>query len=297
MARLQRRGQINIANNYLIIREDPGCVDSEYQRLFKRDVFRRVVQQLTRLGWCCVVPEGYIIQYGRLFAADFRYCVWGALKADLRVCGRVIELRFFQSVNCPDRPDNEGRYQPDIVRHMPYLVRLKMIRTRRILTQYLLNVFDGYEQGKMEEGVDPWNGMSAAEWVQQEVRLSWHYDPEIGRRRGEVDPWNCKSAEGGVVRHGAKVWYRDNRGRWNVGIAHYHINNMWWVISGRYGLRNLGSFELFVQQPPDLRSKRHPQGRPKLLAAMTRAVAVFDFERAARVRDAALARGYGLESS
>lgn len=149
MAQIKRSGEIRLGDARMCILENPGHVDDAYERGFKREVFRRIIQTLNRLGWLVVIPQDKIERYSASFARQFRYCTKGDLKADLKLCGRCIELEFFQNVNAPDRPDNEGRYQYDKEKHMPYLLRMEMLRTRNRIVTYLSNVFDGYERSAL----------------------------------------------------------------------------------------------------------------------------------------------------
>ena len=102
-----------------------------WERKFKREVFKRIIQTLSRIGWT-VGEQTHIFTDN-----NSRHCVKGDLQADLKICGRSIELELFQAVNTPDRADHSGRYQSDKEKHMPYLARLEMQRTRIRIRDYL----------------------------------------------------------------------------------------------------------------------------------------------------------------
>lgn len=251
----------------------------QWEREFKRDVFARIVQKLNRLGWS-VGEQTYIFT-----GNNSRYCTKGDLQADLKLCGRYIEFQMFQSVNAPDRPDHGGRYQYDKAAHMPYMLRLEMERTRRAIRDYLLNVFTGYvfTPEKPSKGPD---GLTALEWVKEDARTSWHYKADIDRRGGEESSYNNRSADGAIVRHGEKVWFADSKGRIVTGVAHYNINNMWWVITGRYEARNVSSGEIYANCPDNLRLKRNARIRRRRLEdELAGAVKGMKFERATQLRD------------
>lgn len=243
---------------------------------FKRDVFSRIIQTMKRGGWT-VGPGIHIFT-----SNNARYCRKGDLQADLNLCGRHIELSFFQSINTPDRSDNGGRYQHDQERHMPYLVRLEMERTRRRICNYLCNVFTGYvlNQQKVTRG----NGARARELIEQSYRESCHFKGDLAKYT--ISSSNSGSADNGHVEHGARVWFADYKGRIVSGIAHYNINNMWWVAMGRYGLTNEASFNLYVKAPENLRVKRNGRiRRDRLEKELNAAIASMNFERAAVLRD------------
>lgn len=256
-----------------------------WENQFKRDVFARIVQQLNRLGWKCVIPKDYISQYSLSFARNRRDCAKGSLKGWIEVSGRSITLEMWQSVNTPNRPDHGGKYEMFKELVMPYLLRLEMERTRRKIRDYLCNVFSGYSFKKSAPSLGV-NGVDAMEWVKRRVTDCWHYKPEIGRSDGENYPYNCGSADSGTVKHGHRVWFYDRKGRVNTGVAHYNINNMWWVICGRYSVENKASFYLYTSQPENLRVKKNYELRFKRLKQeLDAAVKIMNFERAIILRD------------
>jgi hypothetical protein len=292
MVQINRIGKLFFGDAFLSVWEDGlgGSFQERdaWEKAFKRQVFTRIIQTLGRIGWRCVVPEDKIKQYGRRFAEGQRYCVKGDLKADLSISGRCIQFDMFQNVNAPDRPDHEGRYQYDKEKHMPYVMRLEMERTRRRIRTYLCNVFSGYEfKADRIDGRANICGpghLTAMEWLAGCYATSCHFKGDLTTYN--ISDYNRKSADGVMLDHGQRVWFADRKGRICTGIAYYNINNMWWVISGRYGHTNLAAFELFTILPDDFRRKRNDKLREKRLKGlMEKAVAIMDFERAALLRD------------
>lgn len=269
--------------------------EKAWERMFKRDVFARIVQTMNRLGWTCTMPAidpHSVKHYGgniaRWSAERKRFCTKGDLKADLDISGRCIELKMFQNVNAPDRPDHDGRYQNDLEGHMPYLLRLEMERTRRRIRDYLCNVFAGYAfNDKTGDGRSAKHGfmhLNALEWIAECYRTSWHFKGDTTAYK--IDAYNSKSADGKTVQHGQPVWFFDSRGRIQAGTAYYNINNMWWVALGRYDVTNRASFELYTACPDNPRVKRNADRRRKRLEAeLASAVKAMKFERAAQLRD------------
>lgn len=291
MAQIKRNGEIRLGDARLCICENPERVDDAYERGFKRDVFSRVVQTLNRLGWLVVVPQEDIDRYGVNFARRFRYCTKGELKADLKLHGRSIELEFFQNVNAPDRPDHEGRYQSDKEKHMPYLMRMEMLRTRNRIVTYLTNVFDGYRLKEKDPG---WSDIGPGKLTNMDVikadyRSSWHYNGNweeyLKKNPYMASGRNSSSAEGQQLEPGMRVWWFDWKGRIMTGTAWYNINNMWYVTWGRYGISNIASFELYLCFPENPRLKRNDrQRRCKLESLMGDAITKMDFLRAHQLK-------------
>ena len=314
MATIQRTGVVSFGDANLSVWEDGiaaarrsgGHAAAEaWAREFKRDVFARIVQQLRRIGWAVTMPEidpHAVKHYGgrvaRESAERMRFCTKGDLKADLEISGRTISLKFFQSVNCPSRPDHEGRYEWDKESVMHYLLRLEMERTRSRIRDYLCGVMDGYtfEDKKHSIYRKPLE-RTAMECIQAHYDESIHFKG-VGwdKRKAESDmAYNLKSADGVMLDHGQRVWFFDRKGRINTGVAYYNINNMWWVVTGRYDYTNEACFELYTSLPENFRAKRNTRRRRKRLEGeLSKAIKAMDFERAATIRDLIFPRGERL---
>lgn len=292
--RIEREGKIVFGDASLSVWEE-GISESrarggyegekQWERTFKRDVFARIVQTLNRLGWNCIIPPEKIEQYGQRFAEGRRYCVKGELKADLEISGRCIKFDMFQAVNCPTRPDHEGRYESNKEACMPYLLRLEMERTRRRIRDYLCNVFTGYtfEDKRRTIYYRPLE-RTAMEQVLEHYAESWHFKGDLTKYK--ISDSNRNSAEGGLLEHGQRVYFFDRQGRLCTGTALYNINNMWWVVTGKYDYTNVASFELYTRCPENPRIKRNARlRRTRLEAELRKSIAAMKFERAAVLRD------------
>lgn len=259
-----------------------------WEREFKRQVFKRVIQTLNRLGWTMEIPAEDIKAYGEKFARKNRYCHKGDLQADLSIIGRCIEFKMFQAVNCPTRPDHEGRYEHNKEAAMPYLLRLEMEHTRRRIRDYLCSVFEGYvfNDQKDRAGVGPGSGqITALEAVKISQRESGHYVAELGRARFSND--GGTSGDGLPLENGMRVYAMDYRGRIVTGTAFYCLNGNWMIVTGRYSaLYNVWHKQVWVNSPGDLRRKRNESTRRKRLEAeLNKAIGAMDFRRAEVLRD------------
>jgi len=292
MTQINRTGRVVFGDVSLSVWEEGlgGSLQERaaWEKSFKRQVFKRIIQTLNRIGWKCVIPQDDIDQYGQRFAEGRRYCVKGNLKADLSIAGRHIELKMFQNTNAPDRPDHEGRYQFDKERHMPYVMRLEMERSRRKIKAYLCNVFSGYEfKSDKNDGRSNKCGpshMTAMEWLDGCYKTSCHFKGDLTTY--QISNYNRKSANDTLLKHGQRVWFADRKGRICTGIAYYNINNMWWVITGKYDHTNMGSHKLFTVQPENIRQKRNERQREaKLKNLLAESVEAMKFERSVQLRD------------
>jgi hypothetical protein len=299
---IERTGRISYGDATLNVTEEgisaaraaggPKGAD-DWEREFKNQVFKRIVQTMTRLGWTCTMPETSahdLKHYGGKVCAwsarRKRFCQKGDLKADLYTCGRSITLKMFQSINTPDRADHEGRYQSDLEKHMPYTVRLEMERTRRRISRYLCNVFTGYEVSPpSRQPVGP-SGITAMEWVRANTLTSGHYVEELGHARIH-SKYNDTARDGGTIKHGATVWYKDWRTkRIFKGQAFYSLNSSWYIVSGKYGHDTVQTSDIYTIQPENLRGRLgHDYREKRLNNEMNAAIKEMRFERAAQLRD------------
>lgn len=275
---IQREGRVTFGEARLDVWEEdiPRDWDARviWERKFKREVFKRIIQTLNRIGW--TVGEQTHIFIGN----NSRHCVKGDLQADLKICGRSIELEFFQSVNTPDRSDHDGRYQRDKEKHMSYLMRLEMERTRRRIRDYLCNVFAGYTFSASDRKCGL-GGLTNIEWINTDYASNRRFGPPTI----PAADYNSGSGDKKTIEHGAKVWTTDRKGRWYQGTAFVNINNMWWVAYGKYGYTNKACFDLFVDRPANLRAKRNERARRQRLEDMiARAVAGMNYQRAETLR-------------
>ena len=298
MGQINRTGRVSFGDASLCVWEEGlgGSLQERdaWEKAFKRQVFKRIIQALNRLGWKCGIPEDKIKLYGQRFAEGRRYCVKGDLKADLEINGRCIQLEMFQNVTAPDRPDHEGRYQSAKEKHMPYVMRLEMERTRRKIRDYLCNVFSGYafELNKQDsihptkEPLKRFNSMWGVDRFKRD-ESGW---PAVS----EFDYGHNKDREGVPLRNGMFRYWRDRRGYLKRGIIYTNMNSMWQLIygPGRKDTTWVSSYELFTLQPDEcLRRSIDPKRREsKLKSLLKEAVEAMNFERAATIRDLLLPR-------
>lgn len=303
MAQRQREGRVVFHDASLHVWEEGlGLCNghherNEWERSFKREVFKRIIQQLNRMGWNAG-PWDKAEQY-ECIGDNHRTCRKGDLHGELALCGRHIEFNMWQSVNTPNRPDYGGRYEPNKEAVMPYVLRIRMEWTRRRLRDYLCNVFSGYtfdaKKSDARQNKRGPNGLTAEEWVQACYDDSYHNKGMTLTHCREVSPCNSRAAHGSTIQHGQRVWFADWKGRICTGIAYYNLNNMWLVVTGKYNVSNKACFDLHTQCPENPRVKRNERLRRKRLEEeLAKAVKSMNFERAARLRDIAFPPGETL---
>ncbi|KIN13455.1 hypothetical protein [Halomonas sp. KHS3] len=284
MAQINRSGTVTFGDASINIWEEPERTSiaqwNEWEKLFRKQVFKRFIQQLNRLGWH--VGEWDEADEYRCIAHDHRTCTKGDLQGQLEIAGRTVKFQMWQDVANITREDGKGRHEFDKEQRMPYLIHLEMQRTRNRLRDYFCNVFAGYgfkDYSPNTRRPGP-GGLTALEWVDREMRSSCHYVEELGHARIGTE-CNARSAEGETITHGCRVYTLDSKGRIVTGTAYYNLNQSWYVVTGKYGVFCSQASEIYLHNPGCLRVKRNErQRRQRLEREMAKAIKVMDFKRA-----------------
>ena len=310
MSAPSRTGTVNFGDAHLSIWEEPNVPlvwGNDWEPAFKRDVFARIVQTLNRLGWTCTMPpidEHKVKAYGgkveRRSRERNRFCVKGDLKAELHLSGRCIELQIFQSLNCPTRPDPEGRYERNKEACMPYVLRLEMERTRQRIRDYLCNVFDGYSFRSPEissPNPDPL------------AYFNERWDSEHEKRRGShrferdangwpsdraLGSWDRTDHDGVRLEHGAIRYARDSKGQLRRGRVYGGINGMWMLVYGPgrndHMHQTAATYFTYTSGMPRKQVSAHRR-QQRLQTELDKAVKAMNFEQAAVLRDVLRSQG------
>ncbi|MEO1830009.1 MAG: hypothetical protein ABGX82_14455 [Pseudomonas sp.] len=291
---INREGHITFGDFTLNIWED-GIGDArrvggiqgvrEWEKRFRREVFKRVIQQLNRLGWTVGPWCDAELYDSKSFASNHRTISKGEhLHGLLDLSGRCIKLEMWQSAITPTRPDHDGRYESNKEGVAPFLVRLEMERTRRRIRDYLCGVFSGYTfDDKRRSTYRKPLEATALEQVARHYAESCHFKGDLSSYA--IRDENRKSADNQLLEHGQRVWFFDCKGRCCTGIAYYNINNMWWVVTGKWDYTNEAAFRLYAQCPAAPRIKRNERlRRSRLERELSCAVSAMDYQRAELIK-------------
>lgn len=299
MSKVTREGKIILGDASMSIWEE-GLGGSNQERdaweeLFRKQVFSKMVWFLRKLGWTTEIDADDFAdtkaRHGLKFAQQWcsrkRLCSHGDLKGEIDVTGRCIDFKMWQGVNTPTRPDHGGKYESNKEAVMPYLLRLRMERTRRRMCEYLTHVIDGYvveDKSPKARYVGP-GGMTAMQAIADAMRSSCHYRPELGRASFSMDRNNL-SGDKQRLENGMKVYAREWSGRIICGTAYYNLNDQWWLETGRYGYRSVSAYEIYVNTPDDLRMKRNERlRRDRLEGELAKAIKAMNFKRAEVIKN------------
>lgn len=247
---------------------------------FKLEVFGGLIRHLRRRGWK-VGADPRVKKHHPILSPTHRLARKGNLIASVECSGRVVKMETWAET-WPKVNENGHRYDFGKRERLDYLDRIRLTVEERHILEWLKTIAHiSVKPANLKVGFD---GVTADEYIRHEYATSWHTDKAIGRPVCSYS-YNAKSADGAVVEHGATVWFTNRKGRILRGTAHYHINNMWWVVAGPWSIDNVSSHEIYTTQPTDLRRKRnHRARRGRLEGQLQDAMARMDFRRAELLR-------------
>lgn len=299
MAKVTREGKIVLHDASLTIWEEGlGGSNQEHnawEALFKKQVFDKMVWLLRKLGWKTEIDaEDFAdtkarhgLKFAQKWTSRTRLCSHGDLKGEISVSGRCIEFKMWQGVNTPTRPDHGGKYESDKEAVMPYLLRLRMERTRRRMCEYLMHVIDGYvveDKSPRATRVGP-GGMTALDAVLNSMKASAHYREELGRASFGMDINNL-SRDKQRLENGMRVYSKDWYGRMICGVAYYQLNDRWYLVTGKYDYTCVNARDVFVGNPGDLKIKRNERRRrDRLENELAKAIKTMNFKRAEVIKN------------
>lgn len=245
---------------------------------FRAEIYLPLLNLLRRRKWK-VTADPRVHKCYPSISKDHRVASRGDLRIEISISGRAVQLQFWAETWPIDNP-NGRRYDFGKREKMVFLDRVRLeLETRKILDWLRERATVNVSGGDGRRGAGP-GEITALEYVERSWASSWHSDKTLGRPVCS-QTYNAKSGDGDLIEHGATVWTTDRKGRICRGTALYNINNMWWVVTDRYGLQNKGSFEIFARQPERLRVKRNERPRrARLEGELAAAIRCCDFRRA-----------------
>lgn len=260
--------------------------DSANDPTFKGEIFDGVLAHLKRRGFkITAVPR--IAKHHRCISPLFRLASRGEMRAEIQVSGRVVQFEWWSERALSDN-SNGPRYGFDRRKSMPYLDGLRFELEVRHLLAWLSERADVVPRAARQQDFRCGRGrgeLPAADYIQARYATDWHTDKQLGRPRSQDYDRKSGDGDGSLVEHGARVWFRDRKGRIGTGIAHSDGGSRWMIVTGPYSITWASSFEVYTRCPPDLRRKRNERERRKRLEGeLAKAITRMDFLRAETLR-------------
>lgn len=249
---------------------------------FQPDIYGGLVRLLRDRGWC-VREDPDIRRRWPSLSETHRLAARGTLRASIEVSGRVVKVEFW-GTTWPIDNRHGRRFDFDKRRRLTFLDRLRIdLETAKILA-WLSERAPLTTKNRNDGSIGLGRGkVTAEDYIAREYAECWHTDKALGRP--VCESYNARSADRKTIEHGAPVWFVDRKGRIGRGVAHYRLNNQWMILVNRLDVRYVSAFEVFVDQPPDLRRKRNERARrSRLEGELATAIRAMDFLRADRLK-------------
>lgn len=244
---------------------------------FRDDVFIGALKLLGRRGWS-IGPDAEIVKHHNCLKRYHRSGVKAEMEMRIQISGRVVEIELWAN-NYDGGNPNGNRYGFGKLQKMPYLTRLRIEAEHRALIFWAAEAF--LVSVSRPNPMPP--AIPAAEYIARRYAESWHSDKTLGRPIASAS--NSKSGDGGLIEHGARVWFVGHDGRVRRGTAYTNINSMWWVVTAKDAVENLSSYQLLLAPPAQLRGRQHERKRRQRLEdELARATRLMDFRRAELLR-------------
>lgn len=247
---------------------------------FRAEIYEPLLRLMKRNGWH-VAADPRILKHYRCLSKNNRLCARGDLRAEISCSGRVVEIDLWSEAARQDN-SNGRRYDFDKRERAPYLDRVRFdLETRRVLA-WLGERAELTAKPRRDVGCGADFGQLTSDaHIERRIRETGHYVPELGRARFYNSPREQTSGDGKLLAHGAQVWFRDRKGRILRGQAFYILGQNWLIKVGRFGTYHASHWDIFVDQPADLRRKRNEkEGRKRLEQELVKAVRREDYLRA-----------------
>ncbi|NUN52203.1 MAG: hypothetical protein HUU06_05370 [Planctomycetaceae bacterium] len=281
---MKRSGEIRIHDSTVGVWEDQ--VET---KAFQAEVFDPLIRFLRSRGWR-VKRDPQAHRHYRTISKWHRYCRRGDLEANLQLMGRSIGFELYQNVANVTHPSG-GKYEFDKMGKMPYLLRNRARLTIRDVVAHLTRTH-GYSVRRPDPGRPGPGNLTGRQWILSQA-CDWHFKPDLGRAAYTNGDLDRRGGDGSLIDHGQVVWFRGYDGRIGRGVAYYNLNNMWWVLSGKWTVYNVPCWDLYTSPPEDLRTRRFSEAHcyRRVAENLARAVKAMDFEKAARIKPALLRFG------
>lgn len=197
-------------------------------------------------------PE--IVQHYKCLSKDHWYGRKGDLefKAERYPAGWKIE--FFQNVVFENRAG--GYYDFDKYEKMPYMIKLVVRNEARHISEFLEGlgcIVDSEKQYKLATDKIKFSYVNSCHYEQKSME-----EFELSDLDGQTDKYsyNHQDRDKKAIHNGELKYFRHWDGRLSRGIVYHNLNNMWWVITNKYELRNVVDFELFDPTEQDFKVRR-----------------------------------------
>jgi hypothetical protein len=164
------------------------------------------------------------------------------------------KIEFFQNIVIENQAG--GYYDFDKYGKMPYMIKLIFRNEARHIREFLkvLGCIDNTGmQYKLATDKIKFIYVDSCHYPQKSME-----EFELSDLDGQTDKYsyNHQDRDNKIIHNGELKYFRHWDGRLSRGIVYRNLNNMWWVITNKYELRNKADFELFDPTDQDFKVRR-----------------------------------------
>lgn len=223
--------------------------------------FDAIMELLKKDGFS-VGADPEILKFYPVLSPDRRYGRKDALEFKAERYPAGFKITFYQNLNYEN--PNGGYYDFDKRQKMPYLMQKQFENVILKLKSVLLNASckdDTKPDYVLAE--DKLKRIMVEEWYYPQTDMSFDLSEIEGVVLPETPEYNILDRDGKPILNGNIKYFRDYSGYLCRGKCYKGLNNMWWVITDKYTLRNIANFQLFDLSPNDERSRVVPHKPPQ----------------------------------
>lgn len=292
---MEREGEIRLYNTNIGIWEN-DVDEKDYKQVYD-EMIRHLRNRDFKVFRCPFAKKHY-----KCLSATRHRGVFNHLEFKMSLCGRHIEIEFFQNINKSN--PNGGEYDFDKFFRMSYLMQKKFIIESAHLIKMLVEKF-GYtldkkltyvkdKDGYRKRVINAINGIHPTRYPLKRFNDMWNEDRFVRDESGwplvsEYSHGGNKDRDGNDCRNGQTKYFRDRSGYLKRAIIYTNMNAMWQTIYGPGKKDNnyLHARELFTLQSTDRFGRwfSDEQRIDKQKKMLKKSVKLMDFEKAAILRD------------
>ncbi len=211
-----------------------------------------------------LAAEGFNVQQDpdvdKIIRRDYWIGKRGDLEFDAQKYPNGFKVQFFQNVVYENQ--SGGRYDFDKLEKMPYLIRLQYKKYMNKIIELLktLVVVDDKTSRRPKLAEDK---------IKYYYAESCHHEPkdtnfDLRSLDGLTQPtYNGLDRDKKELHNGDMKYFRNISGYLSRGVVYHNLNNMWYVITDKYTVRNVAAHELFDLAPDDFRGRKVKAKIPK----------------------------------
>lgn len=210
-----------------------------------------------------LAAEGFNVQQDPGVDKIIRRDYWIGKRGDLEFNAQKypngFKVQFFQNVVHENQ--NGGRYDFDKLEKMPYLIRLQYKKYMNKILELLktLVVIEDKTRLRLKRAEDRIKYNYAESSHHEQENTDFNLQDTNGQT---AEPsYNGLDRDKKVLHNGDIKYFRDYNGYLARGAVYHNLNNMWYVITDKYTLRNIAAHELFDLAPDD---DRHRKKKPEI---------------------------------